>query len=80
MAGQVSIQPNCGDGVALIRSIADEGVTIVMVEHVMAAVRALARRCVVMSSGVKIADAAPDIALADPTVVAAYLGADDAAA
>jgi branched-chain amino acid transport system ATP-binding protein len=36
-----------------------DGITIVLVEHVMNAVRALCDRCVVMSSGRKIAEGAP---------------------
>ena len=38
-------------GIDLIRSLKADGITIVLVEHVMSAVRALCDRCVVMSSG-----------------------------
>ncbi len=62
------------DGIALIRSLTDSGLTILMVEHIMEAVRALCPRVVVMSSGRLIADAPTDDALADPDVIAAYLG------
>jgi branched-chain amino acid transport system ATP-binding protein len=61
-------------GIGLIRSLRDDGATIVLVEHVMAAVRALCDRCVVMSSGRKIAEGATADVLSDAAVVEAYLG------
>ncbi|SNT30198.1 ABC transporter ATP-binding protein [Tropicimonas sediminicola] len=63
-----------GEGVALIRSLADSGITILMVEHIMEAVRALCPRVAVMNSGRLIADEATEVALTDPHVIAAYLG------
>lgn len=65
-------------GIALIRGIAAEGTTIIMVEHVMSAIRALCSRIVVMNAGARIAEGTPDAALSDPAVIAAYLGDDDA--
>ncbi|NPU68254.1 branched-chain amino acid ABC transporter ATP-binding protein/permease [Bradyrhizobium sp. 83012] len=65
-------------GIKLIASLRDRGITIVMVEHVMDAIRALCDRCVVMSAGVVIARGTPDEVLADPTVITAYLGEPDA--
>ncbi len=61
-------------GIDLIRSLKDDGITVVLVEHVMAAVRALCDRCVVMSSGRKIAEGATSDVLSNPVVVEAYLG------
>jgi branched-chain amino acid transport system ATP-binding protein len=61
-------------GIDLIRSLKAEGITIVLVEHVMAAVRALCDRCIVMSSGRKIAEGATADVLSDAAVVKAYLG------
>lgn len=67
-------------GIALIRSIRAEGVAIVMIEHVMEAIRALCDSVVVMNAGERIAAGAPDVVLSEPAVIRAYLGADDAAA
>jgi len=61
-------------GIDLIRSLKTGGVTVLLVEHVMDAVRALCDRCVVMSSGRKIAEGATEAVLADRDVVEAYLG------
>lgn len=67
-------------GIDLIRQICREGVTIVMIEHVMEAIRALCDRCVVLNAGEKIAEGTPQSVLSDPEVMHAYLGVDDAAA
>lgn len=65
-------------GIALIRSLREEGRTIILVEHVMDAIRSLCDRCVVMSSGSKIAEGSTRDVLSDPEVIRAYLGDDDA--
>src|SRR5690606_25370641 len=66
------------EGIALLRALREDGITMVLVEHVMDAIRSLCDRCVVMNAGRKIADAQPEAALSDPEVVRAYLGDDDA--
>ncbi|HEU4380517.1 MAG TPA: branched-chain amino acid ABC transporter ATP-binding protein/permease [Hyphomicrobiaceae bacterium] len=66
------------EGISLIQSLRHDGVSIVMVEHVMHAIRALCDRCVVMSAGRVIAAGVPHHALCEPEVVRAYLGEADA--
>ena len=62
-------------GIALIRSLKDQGLSILLVEHVMDAIRSLCDRCVVMNSGRKIAEGTPEAVLSDAAVIEAYLGA-----
>ena len=65
-------------GIKLVEQLRDEGRTIIVVEHVMDAIRSLCGRCVVMNSGMKIAEGTPREVLADSEVIRAYLGDDDA--
>lgn len=58
----------------LIGRLQDTGITILLVEHIMEAVRALCPRCIVMSAGTKIADGKTAEVLEIPAVREAYLG------
>jgi branched-chain amino acid transport system permease protein len=67
-----------GEGIALIRALRASGITVIMVEHVMDAIRSLCDRCIVMNVGRKIAEGPPARVLAEKEVVRAYLGGVDA--
>ena len=70
------LNPSEIDGaVDLVRDIRRQGATIVLVEHVMRAVMALADRLVVLNYGEVIAEGAPADVMRAPAVVTAYLGA-----
>jgi branched-chain amino acid transport system ATP-binding protein len=62
------------DIVALLIRLNERGITIIMIEHIMRAVMSFSQRLVVLVSGKKIADGAPDIVIRDPEVERAYLG------
>ena len=64
-------------GIRLIETLSGQKRTIIMVEHVMDAIRSLCARCVVMSAGGVIASGGPDAVLHDPEVARVYLGGDD---
>ena len=65
-------------GMSVVWSLAAQGLAVILVEHVMTAVRALCSRVVVMNAGLKIAEGPPDDVLRDAEVIRAYLGDDDA--
>jgi branched-chain amino acid transport system ATP-binding protein len=60
--------------VALLIKMNERGVTIIMIEHIMRAVMAFSQRLVVLVSGKKIADGAPDEVVNTREVIGAYLG------
>ena len=62
------------DILSLLKRLNAEGVTIVLIEHIMRAVMSFSQRLVVLVSGRKIADGAPDEVVRDPEVERAYLG------
>ncbi len=63
--------------VAILRRLNREnGLTIVLIEHVMRAVMALASNVLVLDHGVAIAEGKPEAIVRDPAVVKSYLGAE----
>src|SRR5665213_2032429 len=60
--------------VGLIGRLSSRGLTIVIVEHVMRAIMAVARHIVVLDHGQKIAEGTPKEIVENPEVVRAYLG------
>lgn len=62
--------------IELLREIHADGVTVMFVEHIMAAVLALSERLLVMAEGQELALGDPQEVIRDPRVIEAYLGED----
>lgn len=66
--------------IEMVRTIREQlGVTVVWVEHVMAAVMQLAERVIVLNFGQLLAEGPADVVMRDEAVVEAYLGSEGAA-
>ncbi|MFK4539701.1 branched-chain amino acid transport system ATP-binding protein [Bradyrhizobium ottawaense] len=72
MAGlnQVEIE----DVIEVIRKVRNEGISVLVIEHVIKAIRSLSDRLLVLNHGVKIGEGDPGRVLSNQTVVEAYLG------
>jgi branched-chain amino acid transport system ATP-binding protein len=59
---------------ALLKRLNEQGITIILIEHIMRAVMSFSQRVAVLVSGKKIADTTPERVIRDPEVERAYLG------
>ena len=58
----------------VIRKVRNEGISVLVIEHVIKAIKSLSDRLLVLHHGEKIADGDPETVLANQAVVEAYLG------
>jgi branched-chain amino acid transport system ATP-binding protein len=63
-----------GGIIDLIRRLHAEGLTLIVIEHIMAAMMRLAQRIVMLHHGEKIAEGTPREITSDRRVIDAYLG------
>jgi branched-chain amino acid transport system ATP-binding protein len=72
MAGLSSSEVD--DILAILLQLNGQGITVVMIEHIMRAVMRFSERIAVLDAGEKIAEGTPDQILGNKTVERAYLG------
>ena len=60
--------------ITVIKKVRDQGISIVVIEHVMKAIQSLSDRLLVLHHGEKIAEGKPEAVLSNDAVITAYLG------
>jgi len=72
LAGLIHVEID--EVIGIIKKVRDQGISIVVIEHVMKAIQSLSDRLVVLHHGEKIADGNPEDVLSNDQVISAYLG------
>jgi len=72
MAGLTPTEVNAA--MELIAGLKDQGITVIVVEHIVKAVMNLSNHVVVLNAGTKIAEGTPQEVSSNPQVIKAYLG------
>lgn len=69
--------PSVESLIVLLRKLRADGMTLLVIEHNLDAVRVLADRLIAMHLGEKVTEGPPDVVIDDPRVVQAYMGSSE---